>query len=375
MTQTATIVKIQDRFQSESVPKVSRSGTRRRTSRAVVHSRYRIGALYKQPSGCWAARITDLESGRTFKKSSGVRKKGDALDALEALLRRPEDDGSNEPPKTFGDAVVEFLAVRCPQVRPATAKDYRHVCDRLTGALGSVLITDLSYDTIEGHVTDLVSEGKGRAAAKHLGMCRMILGWVVKRGLIDRDPSAGVRSPQYEKKEIRVPTAEEATALLAACKKPYLRKIVALGLLCGFRRKTLVSLRVSDLDVSTRTINVDGSRMKCRVGVQVPVRADLFQLLLEDLPTDPDAPLVGQKVRCFKNGFERACKAAGMEWMEMHSCRRFFASQLAAAGTDYAVLQELLGHATGTDVTRRYIDPSVLETKKREAVDRLPAIL
>lgn len=366
MTQTATIVNIRDRSPTADVPKTSRSCTPRR-DRQVVDGRYRIGSLYKQPSGLWATRVTDLETGKVFKKSSGCSRKSDALEALCAILSRPEK------PADVWDVdrlLSAWLDTKRGSLRSSTLKGYGDVNSVLSKSLGSVEIHDLSFPMIE----DFVLKQGGRMAGKALTQLRMALTWGVRRGLLESDPSAGLKAPRYTKREFRVPTLEEAERLLGECRETYLRKIVAIAFLTGLRRASILSLTVADLDVSTGLLSVDGSRMKGRRGIQIPVRPDLLAVLTENLPSDPAAPLVGRKVVCFKTAFALATERSDMEWLTFHSLRRAFGSWLAAAGTDYLVIQELMGHAV-TDVTRRYIDPALLAKKKREAVDRLPAIL
>ena len=59
------------------------------------------------------------------------------------------------------------------------------------------------------------AEGKSRTAAKHLTLLRMLLSWAVRRDLIDKDPSTGLKAPRHIIKEHRVPTARAETTASA----------------------------------------------------------------------------------------------------------------------------------------------------------------
>ena len=112
-------------------------------------------------------------------------------------------------------------------------------------------------------------------------------------------------------------------------------------------------------------LRVDRSRMKARRGIEVPVRDDLLALLLDGLPKDPDAALIGRRVTTIQKPFMAGRKQAELPWFVFHSTRRWFASHLASTGCSYTALKELLGHSAGSDVTRIYVQ--VTAEEKTEA--------
>lgn len=372
MSQPAKILHFPGNLAPSARP-VSSRPKRRRNARLVA-GRFKIGSLYRQPSGCWAARVTDLTTGETFKKSSGCPTKSDALPALQAILERMEtkEEQASCGSLSLSAAVADFLATK--DLSPASQRDYRRSFDTLAERFGAESpLTATTYEAVESYTSALVKAGRRRTAQKHLVLLRSFLRWSVRRGWLERDPTEGLKPPRQETKEFRLPTPEEAREFLNACGESYLRKAAALGFLTGLRLGTILSLRASDLDVEAGVIRVDKSRMKARRGIEVPVRTDLLALLLNGLPTDPDAALIGRRVTTIKKSFDAARKHADMPWFVFHSTRRWFASQLAATGCSYTALKELLGHSAGSDVTRIYVQVSAEE--KAEAVAALPAIL
>ena len=86
---------------------------------------------------------------------------------------------------------------------------------------------------------------------------------------------------------------------------------MALGFLTGLRRGTILTLSVSDLDVEEKVIRVDGLRMKAGRSIEVAVRDGLLALLLDGVPTDPDARLIGRRGTSVKTAFNTVQKKTG----------------------------------------------------------------
>lgn len=156
------------------------------------------------------------------------------------------------------------------------------------------------------------------------------------------------------------------------------RAILATLLYTGIRRSELVALRLTDVDLETRTLTVrHGKGGRSRV---VPLRDDLIALLRDWLELRPDGDhdllftnRIGQPLgkHGLQEAFRRAVRAAAIErrGVSIHTLRHTFASTLLQNGADLVSIQTLLGH-TSLDTTAVYLH--VQMDGLREAVERNP---
>lgn len=185
---------------------------------------------------------------------------------------------------------------------------------------------------------------------KELAFLKGILNKAVSwKRLIDH-PGKEVKALKVANERTRFLSEEEESSLLAVC-SPALRRVVEAGLLTGFRRQELISLRPEDVDFVRGTVSVAACYSKNGESRTLPMGERLQAVLQEANATRGDAQTVfvaksgkSWSVRNLLYVFKRACRRAGIEGCTLHTLRHTFASRLVLAGVDLPTVQELMGH-------------------------------
>lgn len=198
--------------------------------------------------------------------------------------------------------------------------------------------------------------------SRYLSSIKSFHKFLSKDGLVRKNVALQISSPKIDKKLPTVLTVEEVTTLLDSIKgdKPLdLRNQAMFELIyaCGFRVSELVGLKIVNLHLTSKMIQVIGKGAKERL---VPVNdyaiKVLRRYLLEARPlllkNSKDSGFVflnnlGQgisRVGFFKL-LKDLCKKAGIEKdVSPHTLRHSYATHLLENGVDLRYIQELLGH-------------------------------
>jgi integrase/recombinase XerD len=166
----------------------------------------------------------------------------------------------------------------------------------------------------------------------------------------------------------------QVLALLESLRSFRDRAMAGLMLFCGLRGGEVLALRVKDVDIGGRWLRVWGKGSKeRRVPLDVDVAGMIQTYLLAERPeTTTDAlfvvakgpnrgrPLTPAGLRTI---FRYHRRKAGVPTGHPHALRHSFATALAEAGADLAVMQALLGHAH-VDTVARYVHLTPMHVKK-----------
>ncbi|SDY35518.1 Site-specific recombinase XerD [Modestobacter sp. DSM 44400] len=142
--------------------------------------------------------------------------------------------------KSYGDGVRRFLTWTAAYDRPA-------VLDRV------------SVNAFVAHLLDAGAE-PATARARQLAL-RRFSSWLQEEGEIDADPLLGLKAPRLDAKVVEPLTAEQITALVAACAGRDMRErrdeaLVRLMIETGARAGEVVALGIADVDLATGTATV-----------------------------------------------------------------------------------------------------------------------
>ena len=225
--------------------------------------------------------------------------------------------------------------------------------------------------------------GSAHTQEKYCCIVRQCLKKAVRDGLLQRDPSSGI-------KHIAVPDSKKEFLSAAEVRKmamtPYetqgtmskelqdeIRRAFLFGCLTGFRVSDLTQLAWRDIDLER--MEITKRQQKTRRLVIVPVRQSTLALLGEK-PEDADQLLFPclAKTRTTTNRYiHKWAAAAGIKKnVTWHTARHTDATLLLESGTDLYTVMRLLGH-TKIQTTMQYA--VVSDRKKREAVRNLPELL
>lgn len=169
-------------------------------------------------------------------------------------------------------------------------------------------------------------------------------------------------------------TQEEITKLMATITLQntddilaYQRDMLILSfcIYSGLRRRELLSLRIQDIDLQSRTIKVNGATSKSKRDRYIPMHPQLLHQLDTHLKerrlrglkcpylvisTRKDEQLT---IHGLKHWVERYRKVSGVRF-HIHQTRHTFACSLAKSGADIATIMKALGHSS-SQMTERYL--------------------
>jgi integrase/recombinase XerC len=210
------------------------------------------------------------------------------------------------------------------------------------------------------HARGLAPASVGRKLAALRSCCRFL----VRRGVLERNPAREVRGPRQPRKLVTFLPIDEAAELVegrAVGGAARARDVAILELLyaSGLRVSELSGLDLDALDRAERTVRVLGKGRKERI---VPYGEAASRALGRWLATRSErgGPLFtsarGRRlgVRSIHTIVRRAARAAGLtRRVSPHTLRHTFATHLLDGGADLRAIQELLGHSR-LSTTQRY---------------------
>jgi integrase/recombinase XerD len=203
---------------------------------------------------------------------------------------------------------------------------------------------------------------KPRSAARVLSCLRQFYGYLLRQGLIERDPSARIDAPKLGRPLPRSLSEADVEALLQAPDTALARghrdrTMLEVLYATGLRVTELVSLEWSSVSLNQGIVRVMGKGSKERL---VPLGEEALAWLA-DFGRGPRAELLGarQCTQVFPTGrgccmtrqafwqlIKRYALEAGiLAELSPHTLRHAFATHLLNHGADLRVVQMLLGHS------------------------------
>jgi integrase/recombinase XerC len=200
--------------------------------------------------------------------------------------------------------------------------------------------------------------------ARKLAAVRSWCGFLVRRGLLERNVAREVRGPRLPQKLVSFLPIDEAMALMDAKgsgARTGARDAAVLELLyaTGLRVSELASLDLDDLDRARQTVRVLGKGRKERIVPYGRRAADALAVYISGRGAAGGALFTNRRgrrltVRSIHTIVRRSAAACGItRRVSPHTLRHTFATHLLDAGADLRVIQEFLGHRR-LSTTQRY---------------------
>lgn len=184
--------------------------------------------------------------------------------------------------------------------------------------------------------------------------------WMTKEGVIDTNPMARIKPIRYID-EVRYPYSDvELDKLRSACSTLRQRAMLEVLISSGIRVSELSNMNKSDLDFNSLELLVRrGKGGKQRVTYINDVAKEHLTKYLASRTDDlPYLFTTRINTRYSKAAVEDDLKAigraAGVDNVHPHRCRRTFATTSARKGMDLITIQLLMGHSN-LDTTKGYI--------------------
>ena len=301
--------------------------------------------------------------------------------AMEAL--RQVDDGIDPARRrrqidlTVEAVVADFIKkYACPNNR--SWKEAQRVLNReLVSLHGQRDIRKISRADILEIMDAASARGARYQSNRILAHIRKLYGWCMERGIVETNPTNGIRKQHKEIARDRVLDEQEIVRLLNACAQdgyPY-RQYVPLLLATAQRRGELANMTWSSLDLEKRTWTIPAERSKNGKPHIVPLSGYAMKLL-DEVPQFVDCDLVFTTTRVspissFSKALRRLHAVSETSDWHMHDLRRTATSGMASLGVDPPVAEKILNHMTGiiSGVALVY-NTFQYSTEKREALEK-----
>lgn len=249
----------------------------------------------------------------------------------------------------------------------------------------------MEHTDVQDWVAEMSRAGQsGASVRKSYGVLCAILDRAVRDKRLPSNPARAVDLPALNEQRKRYLTAAQVTALAnAAAEFPdgrpnratnqvfaQYRLVVLLLAYCGLRWSEMAALKVLNLDLLRRRIQVEeavtevnGGRLEWGTPKSHETRAvPVPRFLIDELMThvagrDPGelvftAPMGGvlRNRAARRDWFDRAAQAIGEPGLTPHELRHTAASLAVSAGANVKAVQRMLGHASAVMTLDRYAD-------------------
>jgi len=306
--------------------------------------------------------------------------------ASAATDQRPEVDTTKI---TFAKVASAYEAIK---LIPAQYVGYKKVAGlrslkapkiyfkRLVEHFGAARIHSITYSAVDSYRLKRLSEGLSIASVnRELALLRSIFNFAKQEWIITRTPFE-MGEPLIcladETKRTRTLSRDEEERLLMAFSddtpRSHLRSLVIASLDTGARRNELLTLRWSDVDLTSGVTTLRAFNTKTARQRQLPIsdrlRDELQRIETESEP-DSDTPVFN--ACSLQKHFQAALRIAGINDFRWRDMRHSFASRLASSGLPMSELASLLGHSQ-LQTTLRYANPT--EETIQKATDILNSL-
>ncbi len=349
------------------------------------------GSVFLRPgSSVYYAQFTD--HGRRYCVSTGetsIKKAEDVLKDKIASVRSGKYLGPTAEKVTVEELVQDALTDQIVNGNKDTVNPKLRWENHLKGTFGPLKACEVKRALLDRYVKARLEEKASNATiVKELALLKRALNLGVEHEKIYATMVPVF--PHLEEKNVRegFPSDEEYTKLKDACRKEgiWLRTMLELAATFGWRKGSLLRMRVSNVDMLAGTVREEGSTTKSGEGNEVKMTPDVRTLLQACIvgkqPQDylftrvqtrksrkrPIEEYTERRVVDFRSAWGRAAKAAGKTDLHFHDLCRFAARRLDRAGVGQKTAMAVMGRKTDS-IYRRY---NVVDHRDRDlAVDRL----
>jgi len=298
-------------------------------------------------------------------------------DWSDACARLTKLEAGEPVPQLETSRPVSFLVsayiadCRRRKLAPNTIARYELALKPFVATFGDTRVSHLTLGKLTDHQTeqDRATPGSGRLS---LIVLRMLLNFAVDRDEygIARNPLRKLKAAKYEAAPTMPFTADEVTAMLAACdelggnrrdvarERARAKALVLTLLYSGLRISDVTQLRRGDLDMTTRKLHL--RVIKTKVPLYVTLHADAVAAL-KALPVE--SPIfffwsgrgkLKVAINSLRTTIKNVAKRADVVNAHPHRFRDHFAIELLLNNVPIDRVQKLLGHKSVKTTQDRY---------------------
>ncbi len=228
--------------------------------------------------------------------------------------------------------------------------------------------TQVIEEDIRKYLAHMISDEKAspRTIALKKAAIKFLYDDLMKKGIVN------LKTPKIPKSSPTVLTKQEVKSLIDAAPRDKTRLIMELIYSSGLRVSECVALRIYDLDLDNKIVNVkSGKGNKDRITILSDVVVGELRRYMLTLDKDekllfPNSKGSTLSVRNIQKLIQKAAvKASIKKRVSPHTLRHSFATHLLEDGTNIRLIQELLGHSSlSTTELYTHISTQMLKSVK-----------
>lgn len=338
----------------------------------------------RKDSPFWWVKFTDASGKQTYRSTrTDDSKEAEALEAKWRLEAYQEQQWGVQPEHTFDEMMIAFINAKRDEWR--SLERVKYAGQRLQPHFTGKPVERIRRSDVATYIGKRKADGvAARTINRELDLLsaafnysRTHLEWNVQ------NPVTGMSLKEPEGR-LRWLSRLEADALIEEAakepKSPHLADFIRLALNTGCRKNELLKLSWDRVDLKANYIRLEGENTKNGKRRFVPLSQEARQAMLNRARFRAEhcpgslwvfAHKNGDRVQFMQNGFQAACKRAGIADFRVHDLRHTCASWLVNAGVPLPEVRDLLGHSS-IEMTERYahLSPENLKGAVR-VLDRL----
>jgi integrase len=317
---------------------------------------YGKGSCYqREDNGRWEISFYDNEGRRRRHSFSTEAKAQKALNRFLVLKETGKLDAPEGRVKV--DTLAESYKLYAKNSAPKSY-DWIELVWRvhLQPFFGGCTAGRITLDEIEQYRAMRLETGaKTSTVNRETAILRAIFGHALESGKISRLPRFPKKLAEPNPRTGFL-THDQYEAMQKVCKHDWLRAMLAVAYNFGFRKSELLGLRVSQVDLKGRSIQLRPGETKSGHGRTVVMTEDVFPLVAKCVESKEANDAVftwedGDPVKDFRGAWSKMCKSAKVDIM-LHDFRRTAVRNLIRAGVSRDVARSISGHETDSIFSR-----------------------
>lgn len=186
--------------------------------------------------------------------------------------------------------------------------------------------------------------------------------WCIRSKVRQDNPLIDIKAPKRPRMQPRPLPKDAISAIYAAAARKNTRAYIKLALYAGLRLHEIAKIRGEDIDVTGKTLTVEGKGGVCAV---IPLHDELVELAKLYprrgywFPSPVNSHIDRKQVY---RAIKTAILKTEYDYCTPHQLRHSYGTALVEAGADLRTAQQLLRHAS-LETTQRYVD----STRARQA--------
>jgi len=208
----------------------------------------------------YIAQFYDIKNKRRTKI---CRRQSDAqtwLDEQKRVRHYGQSTYTPNPNMKISEFLTQWVEHRKNSIAPETYRNYKSTIEnRIKPAIGDVKTKDLSPQSVESLIGDLIRDGYKPGTIKGVyAVLRAAFRYAVRMGDLNTNPIAKVSAPSSQSTAIKhIPKSDFEKIYREASLHPYLHARVEVGMMMGLRPGEVRGLRWSDINWDERNLTIE----------------------------------------------------------------------------------------------------------------------